>query len=250
MTYLELHVEALNNASAAVQHQDSYSFDETLHQGFLGREKNNHKEEKLHSRRVFRNEDFCVASAMHRTSTPNVVHDSAEMLWQHAARAGAMCTSSLGEPGNASHPYALHHAVNVVVQLQMSGSSDHYIVQSMPLEELLAVYLPLVEELVNDGFTELAQGRFDLWQAHVDGLQTASCCVRASRSPPTADKAAKSRQEDLEPSLVQDLLSQTVPHLRCTCVRGRSAHCIESPLAVSSKDAFGHTTPAMTRLAL
>ena len=44
----------------------------------------------------------------------------------------------------------------------MPRSPDNHIVQPVPLKEIRAVYLPLIEELVYDGFTEFAQGRFDL----------------------------------------------------------------------------------------
>ena len=58
----------------------------------------------------------------------------------------------------------------------MPRSPDNYIVQPMPLEEVWAVYLSLIEEFMYDGFTKLAQGRFDLWQAHADGWDATPGC--------------------------------------------------------------------------
>ena len=77
---------------------------------------------------------------------------------------------SPGRLGRACHPYTLHHAMDVVVQLLVSGSSYYYVIQSMPLKEVLTVYLPLVQEFVYDGLTKFAQSRFDVLQAHVDSL--------------------------------------------------------------------------------
>ena len=71
---------------------------------------------------------------------------------------------SPGRLGRACHPYTLHHAVDVVVQLLVSGSSYYYVIQSMPLKEVLTVYLPLVQEFVYDGLPNFAQSRFDVLQ--------------------------------------------------------------------------------------
>ena len=102
------------------------------------------------------------------------------------------------------HPYALHHAVDIVVELLMTRSSDDHIVQPVPLEQVWAVYLPLVEELVDDGFTELAQGRFDFWQAH--SMACMLCCadLGGSTAHPAWIRLVSSRPMAAQPRLADE----------------------------------------------
>ena len=149
-----------------------------------------------------------------------------------------------GRPGNISmhivrrqaqgalkgvHPYALHHAVDIVVELLMPRPSDNHIVQSVPLKEVWTVYLPLVEELVNDGFTELAQGRFDLWQAHSVACVLSCAELRGSNAHPAWIRLVSSRPLAAQPRLADEARTSS-----CLSVVGcRPLHAsLQAPCAV------------------
>jgi hypothetical protein len=165
-------VVPLNHASAAIQDQDGYFFNHSLHEGFLHTREKSHKAELskyLPDNPAWqgREANACEvregAGSIEQTLNQiyrGIEHSNA-IGFEVTAQTEALLTErgcSYAQAVAMSYPNALDDAMYVVVQLRMTRLADSYIVEPLSRKEVGAVDATQMQDLVHRRFYKLAQG--------------------------------------------------------------------------------------------